>query len=626
MTKRSATSKIGLLLMAAVVAATGCREKPEEPVHTADPETVRRLPAGELVGTTTPDGAHAWFGIPFAQPPVGELRWRAPRPARPWAGRREALAFGASCVQFAGPGGGRGGVESGDVMGSEDCLYLNVYAPPFAPDAVPDEAARLPVMVWIHGGGNSVGDALLYDASLLATRQEVVVVTVHYRLGLLGWFSHPALRPPGTSPEDGSGNYGTLDLARSLAWIQENISGFGGDPERVVVFGESAGGSNVFSMLLSPSANGLFTGAIAQSGSAVTRSLAEAENFVDDPDPGDPASSNEVLLLHLLRDGTATDRASARKALEQMSPEEVASYLYAMSPAELLEIFDGNGFGGMYSSPELLRDGTVLPGESPVDAFRLGKYNQVPAILGTNRDEVRLFQLFTSPYVARFMRLPLWVKDVDLFQAIADHPSRMWKVRGTDAPASAMREVQGPSVYGYRFDWDDEPKVMMLDVGDALGAAHALEIPFVFGWLTLGPGTRFVFDDERERDNRWLSDQMMSYWSNFAYEGTPGRGRANDQARWAPWSSAAEGGETFMVLDAPQDGGVRMSTDAPLTREGVIAGVADDARLGDRPDVRCEVYRQLLAWGNDMTADEYARVEQGICQRDYPLADHPPTR
>ncbi len=623
MTKRSVTSKIALVAMAAVVAMTGCREEPEEAVPTAAPETVRALPAGELVGTTTPDGAHAWFGIPFAQPPVGELRWRAPRPAPPWTGRREALEYGASCVQFAGPGGGRGGVEAGDVMGSEDCLYLNVYAPPFAPDAVPVQGARLPVMVWIHGGGNSVGDALLYDASLLAQKQEVVVVTVHYRLGQLGWFSHPALRPPGTSLEDGSGNYGTLDLSRSLAWVQENIAGFGGDPERVVVFGESAGGSNVFSMLLSPTANGLFAGAIAQSGSAVTRSLTDAENFIDDPVPGDPASSNEALLSYLIHDGTAADRPSARAALEAMSRDEIASYLYAKSPEELLAIFDASGFGGMYRAPELLRDGAVLPTEPAIEAFRLGKYNQVPAILGTNRDEVRLFQLFTSPFVARFMRLPLWLKDVDLFQAIADHPSRMWKVRGADAPAAAMREVQGSSVYGYRFDWDDEPKVMMLNVGDALGAAHALEIPFVFGWLTLGPGTRFVFDDDLEADNRWLSDQMMSYWANFAYTGTPGRGRANDQAPWAPWSSAADSGETFMVLDAPQGGGVRMSSDAPLTRERVISDVADDARLLDRPDLRCEVYRQFIAWGDDMTQDEYTRVEQGSCERDYPLAEHP---
>lgn len=600
----------------------GCGGAPSELVGEVDPQTVRRLPAGEVVGFTTPDDAHAWFGIPFAAPPLGPLRWRAPRPPEPWAGRLEALKHGPSCIQFANPVGGRDGEAEGEITGSEDCLYLNVYAPKFAPDAVPEGEARLPVLVWIHGGGNSVGDAVLYDGSLLAHRERVIVVTVHYRLGVLGWFSHPALRTPGTSAQDGSGNYGTLDLAHSLAWVKQNIAGFGGDPNRVVVFGESAGGSNVFSMLLSPVAAGRFDGAIAQSGSAVTNSRSDAENLVDDPVPGDPASSNELLLRYLVAEGRAADRAGAKAVLARTAPGELSSFLRGLTPEALLAPFEGQGFGGMYPSVELIRDGVVLPSDPPLEAFRRGNYNQVPAILGTNRDETRLFQVFSSPFVASLFGMPLWLKDKDLFQASAEHPSRMWKVRGADAPASAMRAVQGPSVYGYRFDWDDEPDFLFLETSAALGAAHGLELPFVFGWLRLGAATRFIFDEALEEQNRALSNQMMSYWSNFAYTGRPGRGRAGDQPEWQAWSGADGAGDHFLVFDLPADGGVRMVDDAPLSVARVIEGVQRDARLAERLDLRCEIYRGFVERGAAMSAAEYETVEAGRCGREHPL---PPT-
>ncbi|MCP5040616.1 MAG: carboxylesterase family protein [bacterium] len=613
----------GLLAVVALGVVAGCASTPDEVPATADPDALRTLLQGELVGFATEDGAHAWQGIPFAKPPVGNLRWRAPRPPEPWSGRLEALLHGPSCTQFASPAGGRDGVKPGGVTGSEDCLYLNVYTPKFTPESIPTGDERLPVMVWIHGGGNTIGDAVPYDGSLLATQQKLVVVTVHYRLGILGWFSHPALRPPGTSPEDASGNYGTLDLARSLAWVKKNIARFGGDPDRVTVFGESAGGSNVFSMLLSPAANGLFHGAIAQSGSAITRPVSEAENFHDAQQPGDPWSSSEIVLRHLIRDGQANDRGEAKAQIAGMSGSEIARYLHGKSPAQLLAVFDSSGFGGMYPSVELLRDGAVLPLEPAVEALKLGEYNQVPAILGTNRDEARLFQLFSSPHVASLGRFPLWLKDADLFRANADHPSRMWKLRGVDAPASAMREIQGASVFGYRFDWDEEPRFMFLDVSAALGAAHAIEIPFVFGWLTLGPGTRFVFDEGKADANRWLSDQIMSYWAQFAYSGNPGRGRSGDQAPWKSWSGAGGGGETFIVLDSQAGGGVRMSRDAALTRERVIAEVARDQRLRDHPRARCEIYYQFSTFGQGMTSEEYAVVEEGRCGSDYPYEAYP---
>ena len=337
---------------------------------------------------------------------------------------------------------------------------------------------------------------------------------------------------------------------------------------------------------------------------------------------GDRFSSNELLARYLVADGRAEDRTAAKAGIGEMDEAETATYLRSLTPEQLLAPFGREGFGGMYPAVELIRDGAVLPSEPAVEAFRLGRYNEVPAILGTNRDEARLFMLFSSPFVARAFGLPLWLKDKDLYQATADYPSKMWKVRGADAPASAMRAIQGPSVYAYRFDWDEQPKFMMLDLSAALGAAHALEIPFVFGWLSLGPGTRFVFDPDKAGENGWLSNQMMSYWANFAYTGTPGRGRSGDQAEWKAWSNE-EGGETFLVLDSPGGGGVRMSKQAGLTRQAVIASVSGDERLDGRLDLRCELYRRFVSWRGEMSESDYASVEDGACGRDFPLTDDP---
>jgi para-nitrobenzyl esterase len=237
----------------------------------------------------------------------------------------------------------------------------------------------------------------------------LIVVTVQYRLGVFGWFSHSSLRGGDGTADDGSGNYGTLDHVKALGWVRENISAFGGDPDRVTVFGESAGGRNTLSMLLSPRANGLFQRAIVQSGGIRTSTLARAEHFVDAEEPGDEWSSGEVLLKLLIRDDEAVDREGAKAKLAAMSDAEVADYLRGKSADQVLSVYEGNRLGGMYSFPQMPRDGAVFPEEDGIDAFaRPGGYNRVPVILGTNRDENKLFMAFASPYVTRLFKIPIW--------------------------------------------------------------------------------------------------------------------------------------------------------------------------------------------------------------------------
>ncbi|MEO9970244.1 MAG: carboxylesterase family protein, partial [Hyphomonadaceae bacterium] len=236
------------------------------PAQTADnpspaPETVRSIPQGDLQGFVAPSGAHVWRGVPFAADTGGDNRWRAPRPASGWDGTRDATAHGPRCPQVANsftqsdmP------FEPGDLLGDEACLNLDVYAPA-------DAAGKsLPVMMWIHGGSNVSGASADYDGSYLAQNENVIIIAVQYRLGPLGFFSHPALRDTASLPEDRAANFATLDLVAALNWIKTNAASFGGDAGNVTIFGESAGGQNVSTLLASPLAKGLFHRAIIQSG------------------------------------------------------------------------------------------------------------------------------------------------------------------------------------------------------------------------------------------------------------------------------------------------------------------------------------------------------------------------
>ena len=613
---------LALVLLAGVPAylairsLTGPGEAPPEPPRVADAASVRALPGGgEVVGMVGRYGSHVWLGLPYAQPPVGALRWRAPEPATPIAGRKEALAFGAHCAQLASPLGGVEGPE-GTLTGSEDCLFLNVYAPHME---AADTARKRPVMVWIHGGGNVVGLADNYDGGRLAQAQDVVVVTVNYRLGPLGWFRHASLRE-GASPEDQSGNYGTLDLVEALRWIQQNIAAFGGDPANVTIFGESAGGRNVATLLLSPKASGLFHRGIIQSGGVERATPAEGENFHDDAVPGHERSSNEILAQLLQDEGKATDAAAARAAIASMPAAETAAYLRAKTPADLFAAYTKEEVEGLLNVPQVFADGVVLPAGDAEDIFaRPDGWNRMPVMLGTNHDENKLFLFFQPAYTNRILGVFPVLKDPELFDATGDAMSAMWKATGADGPASAMWSTQ-PNTFVYRFDWDEEPTIFGLDLAAALGAAHGFEIPFVFGHYDLGPQGNVIFSEENRAAREALSAQMMSYWAAFARDGDPGRGAKGDQVAWTAWDGKP-GGHKTMLLDTPAGGGLRMGSDA-VTVPGVIASVDADPRLATQKQ-RCWVYRELAIvvarHGPRRLRRRRPRRLQGVSARRVPL-------
>jgi len=580
-----------------------------------DPTSRRSLPAGEVVGFIDRYGSHAWLGLPYAAPPVGELRWRAPRPAAHWEGVREALATGEACPQYASVYAGSPRGATG-VIGSEDCLTLDVWAP--RRERAAAETARLPVMVWIHGGGHSIGRAGFYEGGNLAGSEDVVVVAVQYRLGPLGWFRHAALRS-GVDPMDASGNYGTLDLIRALAWVRDNIAGFGGDPGNVTIFGESAGGTNVLSLMLAPQAGGLFHRAIMESAGFAITDRAAAESFRDAPEPGHRHSANEVIAQMLVNAGRAKDRDDARRVLRAMDLGEVAGWLRDRSPAELLAGYTDQS-QGMLWFPAVFRDGVVLPGEEPLAVLERGAYHRVPVLLGTNRDENKLFMAF-DPELARW-RLGLFPVplDPDRYQARAEAMALAWKARAVDEPARAMRTVQGPSVYAYRWDWDEEPGVPWLyDGGFVIGASHGLEIPFVFGHWDLGPETRNLFGPLNRSGREALAKAMMSYWAEFAYTGNPGRGRKGDLPEWQVWDEAAPTAPRYAVLDTPEGGGIRMASQTWNVAR-VVDKVLADPRLTAARD-RCGVLHALAAW-DYVSRAEYGSAGGGVCS-DYAFEAYP---
>lgn len=601
---------VGLIVGIVIVYMLNRPEAPEPRIVVKDPATTRNTTTGAVVGFTDYYGSHAWLGIPFTKPPVGELRWKAPVAATPWEGIREALKIGSACTQIGNVLSGAKPDAYGAPDGSEDCLYLNIWAPAFS-NKVPTGNDRLPVMFWIHGGGNSIGHAGSdsYSGAHLATKHNVVLVSANYRLGPFGWFTHPALRE-NASAADNSGNYGTLDTIQALYWVQENISQFGGDPDNVTIFGESAGARDVLTMMASPLAAGLYHRAVVQSGGYGVSDLANAENYSDDAAPGHESSSREVINRLLIKDGIAADRDAAKIHQDQMSHAEIAAYLRGKSAIEILGGY-AESTGSMLSMPQIFGDGHVLPaGETNSSLFLdTANYNVTPVILGTNRDESKLFMMLGGNYVNSIFGIPWSFKDEAAYERDNRYSTDAWKVRGVDDLAANLREAQGGSVFAYRFDWDEERSVFGFDMGKALGAAHGFEIGFVFGNF----GNTFglsLYDDEGIPFRDRLSDSMMSYWAEFAYSGNPGKGRDGSEVEWKPWENGDESTDRLIIFDTDRDQGIRMSSDR-LSIDKIKARFLADTSYGVQEDY-CKAYKQFFR-GDAFDQDEYSKLGSEGC-------------
>jgi len=510
------------------------------------------------------DTCWAWLGIPYAKPPVGELRWKAPRDPEPW-GERDATEFCDYCAQY-------GNILSetgrdtfyGKVVGKEDCLYLNIWRPQS------DEI--LPVFVFVHGGANVLGrsDLPIYDGVNFTTRTDMIFISINYRLTHLGWLSHPSLETG--DPLDDSGNYGTLDVLKALEWIRENAAAFGGDPDNVTLSGQSAGGIQVYSMMASPLAENLFQKALSISGLPLSIPKAVGQY------------RGEMIISRLLvQDGYAKNMFVAGKVIQEKGYEWIREYLRSKTVEELLPAYMAgptamslDGGLAMLSSMGAYEDGVVVP-ENVVQCFQSGDYNQVPILLGNTTDELKLF-------LPLFMADPhnLWdmIQDVDpndvefnvaelffpilmpllpLFEPSNYLGKMLFQGFCVDTIARALAKHQD-DIYTYKFAWDEEPEPLNI----LFGAEHAIDLHFLFGNFISEQGcaSRFAWSDANKDGREALSHIMMTYYSQFAKTGDPNSGN-NDLLDWTPWNSE-KGADKRIVLDT---GELYMSPDVLEAQE-----------------------------------------------------------
>lgn len=572
-----------------IVALTACTTSPtQHGKPEPDATSERRIDSGPIRGFTNSAGGHSWLGVPYAAPPTGERRWRAPIAPASWTELRDQLQAGSPCIQFGSPLGGVG--IAGTRQGGEDCLYLNVYAPRLSPTAI--RGTQLPVMVWIHGGGNTIGHAAFWDGSALAQRENVLVVMINYRLGPFGWFKPPV--QPGDTAEDASGNYGTLDTIEALRWVARNAAAFGGDPSNVTVFGESAGGTNVLALLIAPQAKGLFHRAIIQS---------LGFGFARQEEPAATSATERALALALQRAGRANDATSARRLAATLAPTEQASLLRKLAPWDVYSIYE-RASSEWDRIPTVFQDGHVLMRGPIVELLAdPSRHYDVPVILGTNRDEPKIFMAFDRRLVRTAFGLPWGIKDSERYDREARYRSLLWKADGVDSLAEVLTRHGAPA-WAYRWDWDEQGRAFgLIDISRIVGAAHGLEIPFVLGQFDIGPQSGLLFHRDNETPRVQLSERMMGYWAEFARQGDPGRGGRADGTAWMPWpqepSTGGESRDRLLIFDTPNDGGIRMSN-IQVDRASVVQLM--ERELGNAPD-RCEAFRATFRNRVDEWAD-----------------------
>lgn len=495
---------VALLIGVVAVILSGCNAFPgDKPGLLASGPLVPvvvETAAGPVEGRASPAG-QVFLGIPYAAAPVGDLRRRAPRPVPVSTATRAALSTGSPCVQAIGPKAATGG-GGGLVTGSEDCLFLNVYAPP----AAQRPKAGWPVMVYIPGGAFTLGAGDNYDPSPLVASQQLVVVTLNYRLGAFGFLAHPALAAE--SPGGGSGNFALLDQQAALRWVRDNVAAMGGDPANVTLSGESAGAWSACKHLLSPASAGLFARAILQSGSCTERlSLARA----DEADAAGLAYAAQANCP----DNTG---AEAIACLRGLPARQVARL-----PSTRRGINGAGSWGPVW--------GDALIPLAPDRAFAEGRWNVVPTIVGSNRAEGRLFALATRDLVAYEERVRRDHGDAAA-AVLAQYPVASYDGSAmlayaavmTDSrfacPADELRRALSPraAVFGYEFA-DAEPPIAIphLFTGGPMGPYHASELAFVFGSSWALANVNAFSPTQKE-----LSARMMDAWGAFARTGMPG--------------------------------------------------------------------------------------------------------
>ena len=531
-----------------------------------DDPLLRKTALGEVQGAAdAASSTYTWKGIPFAKPPVGALRWQAPQEPAAWTTTKATTSFGPACAQYGriyGPGANNRydatiGATLNQAVGSEDCLYLNVWRPA-------TEDKNLPVIVFFHGGSNVSGYTAdpMYDGAQLAKSANAIVVTPNFRLGIFGFLNLPQLKTGDASVD--SGNFALLDSIKALQFVRTNAAAFGGNPDNVTIMGQSAGAINVWALQTSPQMVAakpqLFQRVVPLSGGISMASNLPAGSLPTLNTASVALAQGNALVQNLaIADGLASDAASAQAYLASLSKEQVAEYLRSKTPAQLLGVLltrlAAAGLGGSGPIP----DGTVVASD-PIAAINAGNYLKVPVLAGNTRDEGKLFsaflplvggtgnarlvtdaQLFANhlgyqPNAAAQTKVEEWIAPSYLpvaapttgFTARAEALNRIFFLNSRDNVLNALKARQ-ENVWYYRFNWDKQPAPW----NDIYGAVHVADLPFVFG--NFGPSLfgNVWFNTANRSGREALSAAMMQTLGSFARNGDPNNAALG--VAWPAW-------------------------------------------------------------------------------------------
>ena len=487
----------------------------------------------------TNSGAQRFLGIPFAAPPVGALRWHAPADPTAWSGTRSATAFGNQCSQVSGlfdPS--ENPTTFGTVTGSEDCLYLNVFRPNTT-------ASNLPVMYWIPGGANLAGGANdpVYEGANFAIKNNVIVVTVNYRLGMLGFLYESALHTGSNTALDNSGNFATLDLVKGLTWVNNNIATFGGNKGNITIGGQSAGCIDTWGLVQTPLAAGKFQKAICMSGFPNLYPTALGQGFAGQMEDGILMGRNPGMTF-----------AQADALRLSMTQAQIAALLNGATAAEI----ELNTPAPV--NPGHFTDGTVIPGY--LSGILANSYNKTPMILGNVNSEGNLFiglgggwkvnqaTMFSmitggTPASDAAIVTPAWMPASGKAFSTGPYAETSLLMSRFIVDMADLINIYlqdplffGPTVYRYQFDWQNQPQPWQ----DIYGSEHALDVPFVFGNFPTNTFQAYAWSTANKTDRTDLSNLMSSFYGNFMWNGNPNTSKNNphpysNPPGWTSWSN-----------------------------------------------------------------------------------------
>ncbi len=521
-----------------------------------DKDIVVKSQSGNYLGIEAAD-LYVFKGVPYAKPPVGALRWRAPRDVDYLDAIIDATEFKNECVQ---PKDNSSIFNRNLSTGDEDCLYLNIYVPKNQNSL---NKNKFPVMYWIHGGSNIWGAGSDYDFSNLATSQQVIVITINYRLGLFGWFASPFFAETAEGL-DKSYNFGHLDIIKGLEWVNQNISSFGGDKNNVTIFGESAGGSNTLTMIASPLAEGLFHKAISQSGYVSSYSAEYAESISE-------LSSKNIFAENI-------------KYLTDSN--EIVDYLQGLTQTEVYEKYIATAEKYVYPiTPITIRDGIVIPNEGVYKALEKTDPTLV-VVAGTNKDEMNYWFVNSEYFYDTSFEIRRTLKRSEAnLRSWNKYRSAIWRYKGAEEPLRRMSK-SNDNLYSYRLDWDEEDEGIFGDYSLFVGAAHGIDIPFIANSFDMEQIPWYIknilFPESTAEGRDALSALMMRYWGNIAKYGDP---NVFVPQKWEKFTASDN---QMIILDNPQDPNFGMVTN-PVMPKTLLKEIESDSAL--EIEERC-----LIGW------------------------------